>query len=134
MSPTLSLEKNTVQRAQAKHMDKLLIEGGTPLRGSVHISGAKNSALPAMAAALLTSDRVELDNIPRVRDIITMGRLLAHMGAIVETRELPPTAMIFHAEKVSGAEAPYELVRTMRASILTLGPLVARTGAARVSL
>src|SRR5271169_6274705 len=115
-------------------MDKLLIEGGRPLQGSVHISGAKNAALPAMAAALLTSDRVELDNIPRVRDIITMGRLLAYMGATVETPELPPTAMIIQAEQVNGAEAPYELVRTMRASILTLGPLVGRTGAARVSL
>src|SRR6202043_2857356 len=115
-------------------MDKLLIEGGRRLEGSVRISGAKNAALPAMAAALLTSDRVELDNIPRVRDIITMGRLLAHMSATVVTPELPPTAMTIHAEKVNGAEAPYELVRTMRASILTLGPLVARTGAARVSL
>jgi UDP-N-acetylglucosamine 1-carboxyvinyltransferase len=115
-------------------MDKLLIEGGRPLEGSVRISGAKNAALPAMAAALLTSDRVELDNIPRVRDIITMGRLLAHMGATVETPELPPTAMMFKASEINGAEAPYELVRTMRASILTLGPLVARTGSARVSL
>ena len=115
-------------------MDKLLIEGGRPLEGSIRISGAKNSALPAMTAALLTSERVELDNIPRVRDIITMGRLLAHMSAIVETPELPPTAMIIQAGEINGAEAPYELVRTMRASILTLGPLVARTGAARVSL
>jgi UDP-N-acetylglucosamine 1-carboxyvinyltransferase len=115
-------------------MDKLLIEGGRPLEGTVRISGAKNAALPAMAAALLTRDRVELDNIPRVRDIITMGRLLAHMGALVETPDLPPTAMFFQAEEINGAEAPYELVRTMRASILTLGPLVARTGSARVSL
>src|SRR6202795_5320813 len=115
-------------------MDKLLIEGGTPLEGSVRISGAKNAALPAMAAALLTSDRVELENIPRVRDIITMGRLLAHMGATVETPAIPPTAMIIQAEQINGAEAPYELVKTMRASILTLGPLVARTGHARVSL
>src|SRR5467141_437232 len=115
-------------------MDKLLIEGGRPLEGSVRISGAKNAALPAMAAALLTPCRVELDNIPRVRDIITMGRLLAHMSATVETPELPPTAMVIHAETVNGAEAPYELVRTMRASILTLGPLVARAGSARVSL
>src|SRR5579872_3596617 len=115
-------------------MDKLLIEGGKPLEGSVRISGAKNAALPAMAAALLTCERVELDNIPRVRDIITMGRLLAHMGALVETPDLPPTAMFFQAEEINGAEAPYELVRTMRASILTLGPLVARTGSARVSL
>src|ERR1700674_83413 len=115
-------------------MDKLLIQGGRPLKGSVRISGAKNAALPAMAAALLTSDRVELDNIPRVRDIITMGRLLAHMSAIVETHELPPTVMIIQAETVNGAEAPYEHLRTMRASILTLAPLVARTGSARVSL
>jgi UDP-N-acetylglucosamine 1-carboxyvinyltransferase len=115
-------------------MDKLLIEGGRPLNGTVRISGAKNAALPAMAAALLTSGRVELENIPRVRDIITMGKLLAHMGAHVEVPELPPTAMIIHSEEINGAEAPYELVRTMRASILTLGPLVARTGSARVSL
>jgi UDP-N-acetylglucosamine 1-carboxyvinyltransferase len=102
-------------------MDKLLIEGGRPLEGSVHISGAKNAALPAMAAALLTRDRVTLDNIPRVRDIITMGKLLAHLSAIVETPEIPPTAMIIQADTVNGAEAPYELVKTMRASILTLG-------------
>ncbi len=115
-------------------MDKLLIEGGRPLEGSVRISGAKNSALPAMAAALLTRDRVELENIPRVRDIITMGKLLAHLGASVETPEIPPAAMAIEAEGINGAEAPYELVKTMRASILTLGPLVARTGHARVSL
>jgi UDP-N-acetylglucosamine 1-carboxyvinyltransferase len=115
-------------------MDRLLIEGGRPLEGSVRISGAKNAALPAMAAALLTSERVELDNIPRVRDIITMGRLLAHLGAIVETPAIPPTAVIMQAEQINGAEAPYELVKTMRASILTLGPLVARSGHARVSL
>src|SRR5258708_6501752 len=115
-------------------MDKLLIEGGRPLEGSVRISGAKNAALPAMAAALLTCERVELDNIPRVRDIITMGRLLAHMTAAVEVPELPPTAMVIQAKTLNGAEAPYELVRTMRASILTLGPLVARNGSARVSL
>jgi UDP-N-acetylglucosamine 1-carboxyvinyltransferase len=115
-------------------MDKLLIEGGRPLHGTVRISGAKNSALPAMAAALLTSDRVELTNIPRVRDIITMGQLLAHIGARVEMPEIPPTAMNIQAVAVSDGEAPYELVRTMRASILTLGPLVARNGSARVSL
>ena len=115
-------------------MDKLLIEGGTPLEGSVRISGAKNAALPAMAAALLTSDRVDLENIPRVRDIITMGKLLAHLGAIVETPAIPPTGMSIQAEQINDAEAPYDLVKTMRASILTLGPLVARTGHARVSL
>ena len=115
-------------------MDKLVIEGGYPLEGVVKISGAKNAALPAMAAALLTSDRVELENIPRVRDIITMGKLIAHLGAIVETPAIPPTTVIIQAEQINGAEAPYELVKTMRASILTLGPLVARTGHARVSL
>ena len=115
-------------------MDKLLIEGGRQLEGSVRISGAKNAALPAMAAALLTCELVELENIPRVRDIITMGRLLAHMSATVEVPELPPTAMMIQAKTLNGAEAPYELVRTMRASILTLGPLVARNGSARVSL
>ncbi len=115
-------------------MDKLLIEGGRPLEGTVHISGAKNAALPAMAAALLTRDRVTLENIPRVRDIITMGKLLAHLSAIVEAPAIPPTAMIIQADTVNGAEAPYELVKTMRASILTLGPLIARSGTARVSL
>ncbi|HWX39211.1 MAG TPA: UDP-N-acetylglucosamine 1-carboxyvinyltransferase [Candidatus Sulfotelmatobacter sp.] len=111
-----------------------MIEGGRPLEGSVRISGAKNAALPAMAAALLTNERIELENIPRVRDIITMGRLLAHLGATVETPAIPPTGMVIQAEQVNGAEAPYELVKTMRASILTLGPLVGRTGHARVSL
>ena len=115
-------------------MDKLVIEGGRPLEGSVRISGAKNAALPAMTAALLTSDRVELENIPRVRDIITMSKLLAHMSAVVETPAIPPTKMVIQAEQINGAEAPYELVKTMRASILTLGPLVGRTGQARVSL
>jgi UDP-N-acetylglucosamine 1-carboxyvinyltransferase len=115
-------------------MDRFRIEGGRRLEGAVRISGSKNSALPAMAATLLTSERVHLKNIPRVRDIITMGQLLAHMDARVIAPELPPTDLIIEAEKISGAEAPYELVRTMRASILTLGPLVARMGRARVSL
>src|SRR5579864_2564477 len=131
---TLSLATSKLRRVYRDVMDKLLIEGGKPLEGTVRISGAKNAALPCMAAALLTCDRVELDNIPRVRDIITMGRLLAYMTATVEVPELPPTAMMIQAKTVNGAEAPYELVRTMRASILTLGPLVARNGAARVSL
>lgn len=115
-------------------MDRFRIEGGTRLQGTVRISGAKNSALPAMAAALLTADPVHLKNIPRVRDIITMGRLLAHMMARVETPDLPPTDLTIQAQNISDAEAPYELVRTMRASILTLGPLVGRLGYARVSL
>src|SRR6201998_3250612 len=115
-------------------MDRFHIEGGARLQGTVRISGAENSALAAIAAALLTTDPVHLKNIPRVRDIITMGRLLAHMTARVETRNLPPTDITIQAEKISDAEAPYELVRTMRASILTLGPLVGRLGYARVSL
>jgi UDP-N-acetylglucosamine 1-carboxyvinyltransferase len=115
-------------------MDKFLIQGGASLDGTVEISGAKNAALPAMAAALLTSEPVRLANIPRVRDIITMGRLLAHIEASVTTAELPPTEMTIEARKISHAEAPYELVKTMRASVLTLGPLVARFGYARVSL
>jgi len=115
-------------------MDKFLIEGGRRLEGTVRISGAKNSALPAMAAALLTSEPVHLKNIPRVRDIMTMGKLLAHMSARVETPDLPPTDLTIQAEKLSDAEAPYELVRTMRASILTLGPLLGRLGYASVSL
>jgi len=115
-------------------MDRFLIEGGRCLEGTVGISGAKNAALPAMAAALLTSEPVHLKNIPRVRDILTMGKLLAHIGAHVQALDLPPTDMTIQAERISDAEAPYELVRTMRASILTLGPLVARLGRARVSL
>ncbi len=115
-------------------MDKFLIHGGARLEGEIRISGAKNAALPAMAAALLTDEPVHLENIPRVRDIITMGKLLAHMAAQVEAPELPPDQVTIRAETVSHAEAPYELVKTMRASVLTLGPLVARFGYARVSL
>jgi UDP-N-acetylglucosamine 1-carboxyvinyltransferase len=115
-------------------MDKFVIEGGARLEGTVHVSGAKNAALPAMAAALLTSEAVHLENVPRVRDIITMGRLLAHMQAHVETPVVPPTNVTIQAETISHAEAPYEMVKTMRASVLTLGPLVGRFGYAKVSL
>jgi len=115
-------------------VDRFRIDGGHRLQGTVRISGAKNSALPAMAAALLTAEPVHLKNIPRVRDIITMGRLLAYMNVRVETPDVPPTDLTLQAEMISDAEAPYELVRTMRASILTLGPLVGRLGHARVSL
>jgi UDP-N-acetylglucosamine 1-carboxyvinyltransferase len=115
-------------------MDKFQIHGGTPLEGTVRIGGAKNAALPIMAAALLTSEKVELDNIPRVRDIVTMAKLLAHMKAHVVAQDVPPSAMTIQTEIISHAEAPYELVKTMRASVLTLGPLVARFGYARVSL
>jgi UDP-N-acetylglucosamine 1-carboxyvinyltransferase len=115
-------------------MDKFLITGGAPLRGTVAISGAKNSALPCMAASLLTADQVALHNVAKVRDIITMGKLLAYMGASVATSEFPAADYAFQAHTISDAVAPYELVKTMRASILTLGPTLARTGIARVSL
>jgi UDP-N-acetylglucosamine 1-carboxyvinyltransferase len=115
-------------------MDRFKIEGGRRLEGTVPISGAKNAALPAMAAALLTSEPVCLQNIPHVRDIITMAKLLAHMRCRVESPDLPPSEFTIQAETISHAEAPYELVKTMRASVLTLGPLLARTGFARVSL
>jgi len=115
-------------------MDKFKIEGGRRLEGTVRISGAKNAALPAMAAALLTPEPVRLESIPHVRDIITMAKLLAHMRCHVESPDIPPSELILQAEKVSHREAPYELVKTMRATVLTLGPLLARFGYARVSL
>jgi UDP-N-acetylglucosamine 1-carboxyvinyltransferase len=115
-------------------MDKFLIKGGKPLHGTVAISGAKNSALPVMAAALLTSEPVELHNIPKVRDLITMSKLLAFMSATVSTTDFPASDYVIQATALNDAVAPYELVKTMRASILTLGPLIARVGVARVSL
>jgi len=115
-------------------MDKFLIKGGKPLHGTVAISGAKNSALPAMAASLLTDERVTLHNIPRVRDIITMAKLLAFMGSSVMVDSFPAADYSLEAKSISHAEAPYDLVKTMRASILTLGPTLARIGVARVSL
>jgi UDP-N-acetylglucosamine 1-carboxyvinyltransferase len=115
-------------------MDKFRIKGGKALRGTVAISGAKNSALPVMAACLLTADRVAVRNIPKVRDLITMSKLLAFMDAKVSVTELPAADYVIEASRLNHAEAPYELVKTMRASILTLGPLMARLGLARVSL
>jgi len=115
-------------------MDKFRIKGGRALRGSVAISGAKNSALPVMAACLLTADRVAVHNIPKVRDLITMSKLLAFMDAKVSVSEVPASDYVIEAPRLNHAEAPYELVKTMRASILTLGPLMARLGVARVSL
>ena len=116
-------------------MDKLIIRGGEPLLGTVHISGAKNAALPCMAAALLTDEPVILENIPQVRDIQTTRNLLAAMGAEVELgygRAHHRTTI--HCKNLASPEASYELVKTMRASTLVLGPLVARCGRARVSL
>ena len=109
-------------------MDRFKIHGGRRLQGTVEISGAKNAALPAMAATLLTAEPVRLLNIPHVRDIITMAKLLAHMRCKVQSPDIPPSEFTIQAENVSHAEAPYELVKTMRASVLTLGPLVARFG------
>jgi UDP-N-acetylglucosamine 1-carboxyvinyltransferase len=116
-------------------MDKFVIRGGEPLLGTVRVSGAKNAALPCMAAALLTDQSVVLENIPQVRDIETTRKLLAAMGAEVELgygRAHHRTTI--HCEKLAVPEASYELVKTMRASTLVLGPLVARCGRARVSL
>jgi UDP-N-acetylglucosamine 1-carboxyvinyltransferase len=112
-------------------MDKFVIQGGVPLEGEIAVSGAKNSALPVLAACLLTEEPVVLHRIPPVRDIGTMEKLLEHAGAQVSVKEEQVTV---HAGTIAHPEAPYELVKTMRASSLVLGPLVARTGRARVSL
>ncbi|HUB34771.1 MAG TPA: UDP-N-acetylglucosamine 1-carboxyvinyltransferase [Bryobacteraceae bacterium] len=112
-------------------MDKFVITGGVPLEGEIPVSGSKNSALPALAAALLTDEPVTLCRIPRVRDIRTMQRLLVDIGAQMET---DGESVRLHARQIVSPEAPYELVKTMRASSLVLGPLVARCGRARVSL
>ena len=113
-------------------MDKLRITGGRKLEGQVRISGAKNSALPAMAASLLTAEEVLLTNVPLVADIWTTRRLLRELGAQVEFQG--DHAVRAKAEKITSHEAPYDLVKTMRASVLALGPLLARSGKARVSL
>jgi UDP-N-acetylglucosamine 1-carboxyvinyltransferase len=115
-------------------MDKFCIRGGKPLHGTVKIGGAKNSALPLMAAALLTPEPVTLRNIPKVRDIVTMGKLLAFMSAKVSTPALPSSTYTIESPSLNEAIAPYELVKTMRASILTLGPAIARSSVAHVSL
>jgi UDP-N-acetylglucosamine 1-carboxyvinyltransferase len=115
-------------------MDKFLIKGGKPLHGTVAISGAKNSALPVMTACLLTPEKVTLHNIPKVRDLITMSKLLAFMSAKVSVTDIPASDYLIEAVTLNDAVAPYELVKTMRASILTLGPAIARAGVAHVSL
>jgi UDP-N-acetylglucosamine 1-carboxyvinyltransferase len=117
-------------------MDRILIRGGRPLSGSIPISGAKNAALPLMAAGLLADGVLALANVPRVADIDSMGRLLAELG--VEVSFSADTAfgqtVSLAASKLTSTTAPYDLVRKMRASVLVLGPLVARFGHARVSL
>jgi UDP-N-acetylglucosamine 1-carboxyvinyltransferase len=113
-------------------MDKLRIVGGRKLQGQVQISGAKNSALPAMAATLLTAGEVLLTNVPLVADIRTMRKLLGELGVTAEFES--GHAVRARAENIVSHEAPYDLVKTMRASVLALGPLLARSGKARVSL
>jgi UDP-N-acetylglucosamine 1-carboxyvinyltransferase len=116
-------------------MDKFVIRGGNPLLGTIRVSGAKNAALPAMAAALLTEEPVILENVPQVRDIETTRKLLASMGAEVELgygRAQHRTTLC--CSRIAAPEASYELVKTMRASTLVLGPLLARCGTARISL
>ena len=113
-------------------MDKLVIEGGTRLAGEVEVSGAKNAALPVLCAAILSTEPLTVTNVPRLQDVSTTAKLLSTMGATVE-RPAEHT-MVLDCAKLDRLEAPYELVRTMRASILVLGPMVARFGRARVSL
>ncbi|MGB8432742.1 MAG: UDP-N-acetylglucosamine 1-carboxyvinyltransferase [Burkholderiales bacterium] len=113
-------------------MDRLLIQGGVPLAGEVRVSGAKNAALPLMCAALLTDQPLRLSNVPHLRDVTTMLSLLTRMGVEVSVDDKLGVELL--AADVANPEAPYELVRTMRASILVLGPLLARYGRARVSL
>src|SRR5216117_1803178 len=113
-------------------MDKLVIEGGTPLRGEVRVSGAKNAALPILCAALLTEEPLRLANVPRLNDVRTMVTLLSQMG--VKSERFDGDGIVLDARHIDWPLAPYELVKTMRASILALGPLLARCGEARVSL
>jgi len=113
-------------------VDRLVIQGGRPLRGTVTVSGAKNAALPAMTAALLTPEELIFENVPSLRDVATIADLLTFMG--VEVRAVAPGTVGLTSRAVGRCEAPYDLVRTMRASVLVLGPLLARFGEARVSL
>src|SRR6266566_6477891 len=112
-------------------MDRFLIEGPVRLEGEVFTSGAKNAALPCLAATLLTAEPVRLTNLPDVRDIRTMEKLLRHIGVFLSASGTQATV---EAREIGSSDAPYDLVKTMRASVLVLGPLLARTGRARVSL
>ena len=115
-------------------MDKLLIKGGNTLNGTVTISGAKNAALPELCAALLTADTVTLENVPGLQDVSTMLKLIRNMGVDAERQAGVSSTVSINAGALSSPEAPYELVKTMRASVLALGPLLARFGEATVSL
>jgi UDP-N-acetylglucosamine 1-carboxyvinyltransferase len=112
-------------------MDKFKIAGGAPLSGELPVSGSKNSALPALAACLLTDEHVILRRVPQVKDLETMQKLLSHTGARVSQQD---SRVCVEARSLDNPEAPYDVVKTMRASSLVLGPLVARTGRARVSM
>ena len=115
-------------------MDKLIIRGGRRLNGSVVIAGAKNAALPELCAALLVDGVTTLHNVPQLQDVNTMLKLLRNMGVVAERSAARPDVVSLDAGKVHNLEAPYDLVKTMRASILALGPLLARFGRAKVSL
>ncbi|MDP1997899.1 MAG: UDP-N-acetylglucosamine 1-carboxyvinyltransferase, partial [Gallionella sp.] len=112
-------------------MQRLAIQGGNRLNGEVRISGAKNAALPILCASLLTGDPLQLDNVPDLNDVATMRKLLQQMGVAIEATGNQVVLSAAHIDKL---EAPYDMVKTMRAAILVLGPLVARFGEARVSL
>src|SRR3954471_16578278 len=112
-------------------MQRLSIQGGVPLSGEIRVAGAKNAALPILAASLLTAEPVHITNVPRLNDVRTMVKLLAGMGVKAEPSE---REVVLDASHIAQPYAPYDLVKTMRASILTLGPLTARFGEARVSL
>ena len=112
-------------------MDKLIIQGGKPLTGELRISGAKNAALPILAATLLTDERVTIGNLPHLNDVTTMIKLLGSMGVTLTMGD--QQGLEVNARTISEFAAPYELVKTMRASILVLGPMVARFGRAHVS-
>jgi UDP-N-acetylglucosamine 1-carboxyvinyltransferase len=113
-------------------MQKLIIQGGSPLRGEIRISGAKNAALPVLCAALLTGDTLNIKNVPHLQDVTTMLSLLAQMGADILTSNQSEIELT--ATNLINPVAPYEMVKTMRAAILVLGPLLARTGEANISL
>ena len=115
-------------------MDKLIIRGGHRLQGNVPIAGAKNAALPELCAALLVADALVLHNVPQLQDVATMLKLLRSMGVVAERSSTQPDMVTLDARHITAPEAPYELVKTMRASILALGPLLARFGRAKVSL
>ena len=112
-------------------MDRTVITGGIPLRGEVQISGAKNATLPILASTILGGGECVITNVPRVVDVLTMGTLLSILGAKVHHEE---NRALINAEVITSTQAPYDLVNTMRASVLVLGPLLARWGEATVSM